>query len=542
MEVLNEDLLKQRYETFLKRAKIAEQEGRYSEAVKYYLNASKEMLNLAKMATPAVQKIRLEKAKQCKARADKYQIVEKKIVVSSPKVSNSSQVSSNNKAESQENDEGKLWQKAEIPNIRFSDIAGLDDVKETIMVRMIYPLKHRNLYDLYKKDTGGGVLLFGPPGTGKTMIAKAIACEVGASFYAVKGSDIVSKWVGESEKNISSLFETARKDDLAIIFIDEVDTLLGKRGEDIHNDKRVNEFLQQIDGFVGKNPNLLLLGATNRPWDIDSAIMRSGRFSEKIYVELPDLKARKFMFNKNLKGIPMESDIDINYLAKESQGLSGADITEICDRAKVQPLLESVKMQEKGNSDYVALLSMKHIKQVMGQISSSCSQNELKRFEEFGKEFGIQVKNEITIQEKPKSVDNELEDIIEKVQKPINSTNDNQLTNYSNNRPTQTQNIANNEVAKNNDDLELILATDTVKLLPGEKPKIEFYLSKDFESIYIKLNSHNYLCKKNIKNWSTDEINIEPGKYTVEVFDTKKIASFEITFVKGMIENDDFDF
>ena len=129
--------------------------------------------------------------------------------------------------------------------------------------------------------------------------------------------------VGESEKNINSLFDTARADKLAIIFIDEMDSLIAKRGTDAHNDRRVNEFLQQIDGFAGSAPNLLLLGATNRPWDIDGAALRSGRFSQKIYVPLPDAPARRFMFDKSLRGAPVAQDVDVDELVGLTEGYSG---------------------------------------------------------------------------------------------------------------------------------------------------------------------------------------------------------------------------
>ena len=276
--------------------------------------------------------------------------------------------------EKNDGDEGREWASAEIPDVHFSDIAGLDDVKKAITVRMINPVKYPEKYRLYNKKTGGGVLLYGPPGTGKTMIARAIACEVGAKFYAVKGSDIVSKWVGESERNINSLFETARGDELAIIFLDEMDSLLAKRGTDTHNDKRVNEFLQQIDGFSGRSPNLLLLGATNRPWDIDEAALRPGRFSQKIYVPLPDAPARRFMFEKSLKGAPVASDVDVSELTSLTEGYSGADIEDVCDRAKEEPLLKSI------SSDSVVPVARQDFLNALRAVPPSVTESEAERF------------------------------------------------------------------------------------------------------------------------------------------------------------------
>ena len=218
------------------------------------------------------------------------------------------------------------------------------------------------------------------------MMAKAIANEVGAKFYAVKGSDIVSKWVGDSEKNINSLFEEANKQDRAIIFIDEMDNLLGRRGVDTHNDKRVNEFLQQIDGFSGRNPNLLLLGATNRPWDIDSAAMRSGRFSQKIYLPLPDAPARKFMLEKNMKGVPVADDFDIDKIVAQTENYSGADIEELCDRAKDDPLLEAIA------TDSIVKVTNEDFDKVLKIFPPSVTPKEIEKFERYNQEVNGLIK------------------------------------------------------------------------------------------------------------------------------------------------------
>ena len=293
MTNLDASLLNDNFNTYLERAKKYQQKGDLTMARRNYLLAGETLMKLAKISSETLKKSRYERAKKM------IDLAENLPQQGDTLTKNSSQ----NQKEAQ-----KTWDSAVVPDIKFSDIAGLEDVKKAITTRMINPIKYPDKYKAYNKKTGGGVLLYGPPGTGKTMIAKAIANEVNAKFYAIKGSDIVSKWVGESEKNISSLFAQAQNDDLAIIFIDEMDSLLAKRGKngDSHNDKRVNEFLQNIDGFASKTSNLLLLGATNRPWDIDSAAMRSGRFSQKIYVPLPDAPARKFLFCKFLKTYPWQ--------------------------------------------------------------------------------------------------------------------------------------------------------------------------------------------------------------------------------------------
>lgn len=365
------ELLNSTFELYMQKGKEAKEKGNYALAKRNFMLAGETMMKIAKISQGKLKEVRLNRAKR--------------IVELSDRIGTEKEKKKDDASE--EDDEVKRWQQAEIPNIHFSDVAGLEDVKKAIKIRMINPILYPDKYKLYNKKTGGGVLLYGPPGTGKTMIAKAIACEVGAKFYAVKGSDIVSKWVGESEKNINSLFEEANKQDRAIIFIDEMDSLLGKRGQDIHNDKRVNEFLQQIDGFSGRNPNLLLLGATNRPWDIDTAATRSGRFSQKIYIPLPDEKARKFMIEKNMKNVPVSKDFDVDKIVKQTKNYSGADIEELCDRAKDEPLLKAIEL------DSVVEVTNKDFNNILKIFPPSVTESELEKFAEYNNEIDSLIKN-----------------------------------------------------------------------------------------------------------------------------------------------------
>lgn len=356
-------VLSETFDLYMRKGKEAKEKGNLTLAKRNFLLASETMMQMAKQSQGKLKEARMERARRLVNITDNLDKKPEKI---------------NKKDE--EDDEIKKWQAAEVPNITFNDVAGLEDVKKAITIRMINPIKYPDKYKLYGKKSGGGVLLYGPPGTGKTMIAKAIANEVGAKFYAVKGSDIVSKWVGESEKNINSLFEEANKQDRAIIFIDEMDNLLGKRGVDTHNDKRVNEFLQQIDGFAGRNQNLLLLGATNRPWDIDSAAMRSGRFSQKIYLPLPDAPARKFMLEKNMKNVPVVDDFDIDKIVAQTENYSGADLEELCDRAKDEPLLKAIA------TDSIIKMTNADFDAVLEKFPPSVTPKEIKLFEEYNNE------------------------------------------------------------------------------------------------------------------------------------------------------------
>ena len=189
-----------------------------------------------------------------------------------------------------------LLDDGDIPTLSFDDVVGLEDVKRNIMMQVINPRRYADLYQLFDKRTGGGILLYGPPGNGKTMIAKAIAHETCASFYLVRASELLSKWLGESERNLHDLFEHARSQDKSVIFIDEVEALTAKRSNAESNAAYsliLAQLLTEIQGFEEDNGNVMLIAATNKPWAIDSAFLRPGRFDEKIYVPLPDAVASR---------------------------------------------------------------------------------------------------------------------------------------------------------------------------------------------------------------------------------------------------------
>lgn len=239
---------------------------------------------------------------------------------------------------------GEKWIVTDVPEVRMEDVAGLEDVKATIRRRVVYPFQHPEVAKKYRKRAGGGVLLYGPPGTGKTMIAKAVANEVSATFFSVKCSDIMSKWVGEAEQNLKGLFEAARQRERSVVFMDETEAIVAKRGSgSTVMDRVIPEFLSQVDGLQGQEGGLLLLGATNRPWDMDEAALRPGRFDELIYVPLPDLEARREIVAVALAGIPLAEEVDVNGIALDTEGLSGADLVALCEAMKDAPYEREIR-------------------------------------------------------------------------------------------------------------------------------------------------------------------------------------------------------
>ncbi len=252
------------------------------------------------------------------------------------------------------------WIVRDKPNIRFDDIAGLDDVKQEIMLKMIYPFQHPEAAQKYGIDVGGGMLLFGPPGTGKTMFAKAIACELDATMFVLSPAQVLSKWVGEAEKNIRALFDAAKQEDKAVIFMDEVEALVpSRRGQSSTVMQRVvPQILQELEGFDRKSGRaLMFLGATNEPWALDAAMMRPGRLDVKVYVPLPDPEARFRLFEIYLKGRPLDDDVNFAELVSRSDGYSGADIKAVCARSASLPFLETVSGGVARNIGMADLLS-----------------------------------------------------------------------------------------------------------------------------------------------------------------------------------------
>ncbi|MCK4341164.1 MAG: ATP-binding protein [Phycisphaerae bacterium] len=273
------------------------------------------------------------------------------------------------------------WIVREKPTIRFDDIAGLDDVKDEIYLKMIYPFQHPELAERYSINVGGGMLLYGPPGTGKTMFAKAIACELDATMFVISPAQLMSKWVGEAEQNVQKLFEAAKAEDKAVIFMDEVEALVPKRRSSQSSvmQRVVPQILQELEGFDRKaGQALMFLGATNEPWSLDPAIMRPGRLDARIYVPLPDAEARFRLFEIYLGQRPLDDDVNFAKLVEATDGYSGADIKAVAERSATRPFLESVAGAQPRN------INMADVLAVIEETPPSVSKKDSVKYERWG--------------------------------------------------------------------------------------------------------------------------------------------------------------
>jgi len=226
----------------------------------------------------------------------------------------------------------------EKPEVSWEEVVGLEIAKKAIKEAIVYPVQRPDLFPL---GWPRGILLFGPPGCGKTLLAAAVATEIDATFFSIDAASIMSKWLGEAEQNVAKLFGSARKSSNegkpAIVFIDELDSLMGQHSNEVGGEIRVrNQFLKEMDGIVdkGKNLHVYVIGATNKPWDLDWAFIR--RFQKRILVPLPDHHTRLMMFKLYTSNLQLAQNVDLHELARLSEGFSGSDIRDVCQAAQLK--------------------------------------------------------------------------------------------------------------------------------------------------------------------------------------------------------------
>ncbi|MFV2014714.1 MAG: AAA family ATPase [Candidatus Heimdallarchaeota archaeon] len=275
----------------------------------------------------------------------------------------------------------------EKPNVKWDDVANLVEAKNALRESVILPMARPDLFTGARKPWKG-ILLFGPPGNGKTYLAKAVASEVESTFFSVSAANLISKWLGESEKLVRELYEQARKEAPSIIFFDEVDSLASSRSQG-ENDamRRVKtQLLQAIEGIGSGDELIVTIGATNLPWDIDSAMRR--RFERRILIGLPDIEARSVMFGIHTKGVELDK-IDNNELGKISEGYSGADIAIICREALMTPIREmDVSGVLKDKTINPRNPNMEDFRNALRRIKPSVSPKELISYDKWNEQFG----------------------------------------------------------------------------------------------------------------------------------------------------------
>ncbi|KAK8847619.1 transitional endoplasmic reticulum ATPase TER94 [Kwoniella newhampshirensis] len=313
----------------------------------------------------------------------------------------------------------------EIPTTTWNDIGGLDKVKRELQETVQYPVEHPEKFLKYGMSPSKGVLFYGPPGTGKTLLAKAIANECQANFISIKGPELLTMWFGESEANVRDVFDKARAAAPCVMFFDELDSIAKSRGGSGGDaggagDRVLNQILTEMDGMNAKK-NVFIIGATNRPDQIDSALLRPGRLDQLIYIPLPDEASRLSILQATLRKSPIAPGVDLSFLAKNTAGFSGADLTEICQRAaklairasidadirkdrdrkeKAEAAGEDVSlMDEENDEDEVPAITVDHFEEAMQFARRSVSDADIRRYEMFSttlqqsRSFGNNFKN-----------------------------------------------------------------------------------------------------------------------------------------------------
>ncbi|MHA3962395.1 MAG: AAA family ATPase [Candidatus Thorarchaeota archaeon SMTZ1-45] len=341
--------------------------GMKKDACQEYLKASKILIKLSNSAAlPSVKKHYLDRAQECVDRVRYLSGIKKKShgpvdgLMVPPKVdvgpAEQVPIQETSKAVAELDEEEKRLREmisdtiiSERPRMKMSEVAGLADAKQAIDDAIIAPMKHPELFKGKARQPWRGILFYGPAGCGKTLVAKAVASEVNATFFNVSAANIVSKWLGESERLVMSLFDLARKNQPAIIFIDELDSIgVSRSGDDVGGERRLKtQLLTELQGLASdEEDRITLIGATNLPWELDFALR--SRFEKKIHVPLPDREARAKIFEIHMEDVEVSPTVEYDELADLTEGYSGRDISVVCREAAMEPIRD---LQRTGRMD-----------------------------------------------------------------------------------------------------------------------------------------------------------------------------------------------
>ncbi len=360
------DRLDHGLKNLLDRAIELDQRGMKNEACQYYLKASKILIKLANSASlPSVRKHYFNRAQECVDRVRYLSGIKKKSAgpvdgLATPPIMDSTPAESitvaSTKPEQDLDDDEKRLQEmisdtiiSERPNVKMTEVAGLEDAKQAINDAILTPLKHPELFKGKARQPWKGILFYGPAGCGKTLIAKAVASEVNATFFNVSAANIVSKWLGESERLVMHLFQLARKNQPAIVFIDELDSIgVSRSGDDVGGERRMKtQLLTELQGLASNHDDrVTVIGATNLPWEIDFALR--SRFEKRIHVPLPNTEARAAILEIHMEDIEVSPTLDFEEMADLTEGYSGRDISIVCREAAMEPIRD---LQRTGRLD-----------------------------------------------------------------------------------------------------------------------------------------------------------------------------------------------
>ncbi|EZG70845.1 putative cell division protein 48 [Gregarina niphandrodes] len=290
----------------------------------------------------------------------------------------------------------------EVPNIKWDDIGGLEDVKRNLQEMILYPIDHPEKYEKFGMSPSRGVLFYGPPGCGKTLLAKAVASECSANFISIKGPELLTMWFGESEANVREVFDKARTAAPCVLFFDELDSIGTQRGSSVGEsgtgDRVMNQLLTEIDG-VGVKKNIFFIGATNRPELLDEALLRPGRLDQLIYIPLPDFPARLSILQALTRKTPVAPDVSLHFVAQKTEGFSGADLAELIQNAAKGAVRDAINAEEirqavapGGDSsmkeeDEIQYVTRAHFEAAFANARRSVSITDLSKYDQFRMKF-----------------------------------------------------------------------------------------------------------------------------------------------------------